>query len=134
MGVIKERIVLFDGVCNYCNAMVNFAIRNDKKAILKFAPLQSEAGKILKEEYKITSEIDSVIFIEQGKVYTYSDAAICIAKYLRWPAKALYGLKIIPEFIRQPFYKWIAKNRYKWFGKKEACMVPTPDVKSRFLD
>lgn len=130
----ENPIVLFDGVCNYCNAMVNFAIRNDKKAILKFSPLQSEAGKRLREEYKIVSEIDSVILIEQGSVYTYSDAAIRIAKYLRWPAKALYGLTIIPKFIRQPFYKWIAKNRYKWFGKKEECMIPTPDVKARFLD
>ena len=126
-------IVLFDGVCNYCNAMVNFAIRNDKKAILKFAPLQSEAGNRLKEEYKIAPGIDSVLLIDQDKVYTYSDAAFRIAKYLRWPAKALYGLRIIPKFIRQPFYKWIARNRYKWFGKKEECMIPTPDVKGRFL-
>lgn len=130
----ENPIVLFDGVCNYCNAMVNFAIRNDKKAILKFSPLQSETGKRLTKEYKIASEIDSVLLIEQGRVYTYSDAAIRIAKYLRWPAKALYGLTIIPKFIRQPFYKWIAKNRYKWFGKKEECMIPTPDVKARFLD
>lgn len=133
MKVTDERIVLFDGVCNYCNAMVNFAIRNDKKAILKFAPLQSEAGKRLKEEYKIAPETDSVIFIEHGKVYTYSDAAIRIASYLRWPAKALYAFMIVPKFIRQPFYKWIARNRYKWFGKKEACMVPTSDVRARFL-
>jgi len=127
-------IVLFDGICNYCNAMVNFAIRNDKKAILKFAPLQSEAGNRLKEEYKIAPGIDSVILIEKGKVYTYSDAAIRIAKYLRWPAKTFYSFIIVPKIIRQPFYKWIARNRYKWFGKKEECMVPTPDVKSRFLD
>ena len=113
--------------------MVNFAIRNDKKAKLKFAPLQSAAGKRLKEEYKITPDIDSVIFIEKGKVYTYSDAAIRIATHLQWPAKAFYGFIIIPKFIRQPFYKWIAKNRYKWFGKKEECMVPTSDVKTRFL-
>jgi predicted DCC family thiol-disulfide oxidoreductase YuxK len=134
MKITDERIVLFDGICNYCNAMVNFAIRNDKKTVLKFAPLQSQAGKRLKEEYKIAPGIDSVILIEQGKVYTYSDAAIRIAKHLRWPAKAMYGLKIIPEFIRQPFYKWIAKNRYTWFGKKEECMVPTPEVKARFLE
>ena len=130
----ENPVILFDGVCNYCNAMVNFAIRNDKKAILKFAPLQSEAGKHLKEKYKIAPEIDSVLFIEQEKVYTYSDAAIRIAKYLQWPAKALYGLVIVPKFIRQPLYKWIAKNRYKWFGKKEECMIPTPEVKARFLD
>ncbi len=130
----ENPVILFDGVCNYCNAMVNFAIRNDKKAILKFAPLQSEAGKRLKEEYKIAPEIDSVILIEQDKVYAYSDAAIRISKYLRWPAKILYGLIIIPKFIRQPFYKWVAKNRYKWFGKKEECMIPAPDVKARFLN
>ena len=130
----ENPVILFDGVCNYCNAMVNFAIRNDKKAILKFAPLQSQAGKRLKEEYKIAPGIDSVILIDQDKVYTYSDAAVRISKYLRWPAKILYGLLIIPKFIRQPFYKWVAKNRYKWFGKKEECMIPTPDVKARFLD
>lgn len=130
----EKPVILFDGVCNYCNAMVNFAIRNDKKAILKFAPLQSEAGKRLKEEYKIVPGIDSVILIEQDKVYTYSDAAIRISKYLSWPAKILYTLIIIPKFIRQPFYKWVAKNRYKWFGKKEECMVPTHDVRARFLE
>lgn len=130
----EKPVILFDGVCNYCNAMVNFAIRNDKKAILKFAPLQSEAGRRLKQEYKIAPEIDSVILIEQDKVYTYSDAAIRISKYLRWPAKILYGLIIIPKFIRQPFYKWVAKNRYKWFGKKEECMVPTQNIKARFLE
>ena len=130
----ENPVILFDGVCNYCNAMVNFAIRNDKKAILKFAPLQSQAGKRLKEEYKIAPGIDSVILIDQDKVYTYSDAAVRISKYLRWPAKILYGLLIIPKFIRQPFYKWVAKNRYKWFGKKEECMVPTPEVRARFLN
>jgi predicted DCC family thiol-disulfide oxidoreductase YuxK len=127
-------VVLFDGICNYCNAMVNFAIRNDKKAVLKFAPLQSTAGKDLREQYKIDRSIDSVIVIENEKVYTHSDAAIRIAKHLQWPAKALYGLIIIPKFIRQPLYKWIAKNRYKWFGKKDECMVPTARVKARFLE
>ena len=130
----ENPIVLFDGICNYCNAMVNFAIRNDKKAILKFAPLQSEAGRGLKEKYQIKPDIDSIIFIDQEKVYTYSDAALRIAKYLRWPAKALYAFMIVPKFIRQPFYKWVAKNRYNWFGKKETCMVPGPGVRARFLD
>ena len=128
-----EKIVLFDGVCNYCNAMVNLAIRNDKKAVLKFATLQSDTGNQLKSKYNIPPEIDSVIFIENGKVYTYSDAAIRTARYFRWPAKIIYGLTVIPKFIREPIYKWIAKNRYKWFGKREECMIPAPDVKSRFL-
>ena len=134
MNLEEEKIVLFDGVCNYCNAMINLAIRNDKKSVLKFATLQSETGKQLKSKYHVPSEIDSVIFIENGKVYTYSDAAIRIARYLRWPAKALFGLIIIPKFIRQPVYKWIAKNRYKWFGKKDECIVPGPGIKPRFLE
>ena len=134
MTMTNEKIVLFDGVCNYCNAMVNFAIRNDKKAVIKFAPLQSEAGIMLKEKYKINPEIDSVIFIDNGKVYTYSDAAIRITKYLRWPSKGLYAFNIVPKFIREPLYKWVAKNRYKWFGKKESCMIPDANVKARFLD
>ena len=129
----ENPIVLFDGVCNYCNAMVNFAIRHDKKALLKFSPLQSEAGKRLKEEYKIAPGVDSVILIDNGKAYTHSDAAIRIAKYLQWPAKAFFGFIIVPKFIRQPFYKWIARNRYKWFGKKNECMVPTKEVRERFL-
>jgi len=133
MGNGDEKIVLFDGVCNYCNAMINRAIRNDKKAVLKFATLQSETGHQLKSRYRIPPEIDSVIFIENGNVYTYSDAAIRTARYFRWPAKIVYGLKIIPKFIREPIYKWIAKNRYKWFGKRDQCMIPAQDVKARFL-
>jgi predicted DCC family thiol-disulfide oxidoreductase YuxK len=133
MTASDEKIVLFDGICNYCNSMINFAIRNDKKGVLKFAVLQSEAGKQLKSNYSIPAEIDSVIFIEDGKVFTYSDAAIRISRYLRWPARALYSLIIVPKFIRQPIYKWIARNRYRWFGKREECMIPSPDIKSRFL-
>ncbi len=114
--------------------MVNFAIRNDKKSVLRFAPLQTKTGTALKEKYKIVPETDSVLLIENGKAYTYSDAAIRIAKHLSWPAKSLYGLIIVPKFIRQPFYKWIAKNRYKWFGKKEECMVPTQNIRARFLE
>jgi predicted DCC family thiol-disulfide oxidoreductase YuxK len=130
----ENPIVLFDGVCNYCNAMVNFAIRNDQKAIIKFAPLQSEAGKILKEKYQVDPVIDSVILIDDDRLYTYSDAALRITKYLKWPAKALYALNVVPKFIRQPFYRWVARNRYKWFGKKETCMVPGPGVRARFLE
>lgn len=129
----ENPIVLFDGVCNYCNAMVNFAIRHDKKAIIKFAPLQSEAGKMLREKYQVDPGIDSVILIDNDKVYTYSDAALRITKYLRWPSKSLYAFMMVPKFIRQPFYRWVARNRYKWFGKKEVCMVPGPGVRARFL-
>lgn len=114
--------------------MVNFAIRNDRKAKLKFTPLQSITGQQLKKEFNIPSTIDTVILIDNGKVYTYAKAGIRISKYLNWPAKMLFALNIIPAFISQPVYKWIARNRYKWFGKKESCMVPTLEVRERFLD
>jgi len=130
----EQPVVLFDGICNYCNSMVNFAIRNDKKAVLRFATLQSDAGKKLKAHYNIPPEIDSVVLIEKDKPFLYSGAALRIAGHLRWPAKALYGFIIIPKFIREPVYKWIAKNRYKWFGKKDACMIPTAEIRERFLD
>ena len=131
---IEYPLVLFDGVCNYCNAMVQFAIRNDKKAKLRFAPLQSSLADELRSQYNIPRETESVILIDNGEVYTYSDAALRICKYLDWPTKALYGLVIVPCFIRQPIYKWIARNRYKWFGKRDTCYIPTPDIKRRFLE
>lgn len=127
-------IVVFDGVCNYCNAMVNFAIRNDSKAKLRFTPLQSETGQTLRKKYSIGDDVDSLIFIENNKANTYSNAALGICKYLDWPAKVLYAFAIFPDFILVPVYKWVAKNRYKWFGKKETCMLPTPSIKARFIE
>lgn len=127
-------IVLFDGVCNFCNRMVRFAIRNDPKARLKFAPLQSRAGQAVLEQFGVSPEADTVVLIDNGRAYTYAAASIRICRHLRWPVKMLYAFIIIPGFISQPFYKWIARNRYKWFGRKEQCMVPTAEVKARFLD
>ncbi|RYG32442.1 MAG: DUF393 domain-containing protein [Chitinophagaceae bacterium] len=126
-------IILFDGVCNYCNSWVNFAIRNDKKAVLRFAPLQSSIGQRLIKKYDVSPELDTGVMIDKGKTYIYSDAALHMARYLKWPAKILSVLIIFPGFIRHPVYKWIARNRYKWFGKKETCMVPTAEVRDRFL-
>lgn len=130
----QKPIVLFDGVCNYCNAMVNFAIRNDRSAGLQFAALQSAPGTALRKQFNIGTDVDSLILIENNEAYTYADAALRICKYLDWPAKILYAFNIVPSFISTPVYKWIAKNRYKWFGKKDVCMVPSADVKKRFLD
>lgn len=113
--------------------MVNFAIKYDKKGILKFAPLQSPIGLQLREQYKISPQIDSLVFINNGKSTIYAEAALNICGYLNYPAKLLVIFKIIPLFISNPIYKWIAKNRYKWFGKKETCMVPSENVKARFL-
>lgn len=126
-------VVIFDGVCNYCNSMVNFAIRNDKEAALRFTTMQSETGAALRMQYHVPDTADSLVFIDNNKAYTYAGAALRICKYLDWPAKMLYAFIIIPSFISNPVYKWIARNRYKWFGKKETCMIPAPGVRARFL-
>ena len=128
-----QAVLLFDGVCIFCNSMVNFTIRNDKKAKLKFCPFQSEYGQMLKIKHGLSPDADTIVFIENDTAYTYAKAAIRVCKCLDWPAKMLYGFIIVPSFISQPLYKWFARHRYKWFGKKDTCMIPSPEVKSRFL-
>ena len=127
-------VLLFDGVCNFCNNMVNFAIRNDRKGKLKFTPLQSETARKLIQQHKVSTSADTIVFITNNKAYTYANAAIRVCKYLDWPARLLYIFIIVPSFISQPLYKWFARHRYKWFGRKETCMVPTASLKERFLD
>lgn len=128
-----KSIILFDGVCNYCNTMVNFALKRDKKDFLLFAPLQSDAGLALREKYGVAPSVDSFIYIENDKAYLYSTAALKVSKHLSggWPLMAAFF--IVPAFIRDGVYKWIARNRYKWFGKKDTCMIPTPAVRAKFL-
>lgn len=129
-----QPIILFDGVCNFCNGSVNFVIQRDKRSKLKFAALQSEAGQQLLKQYDLpTTSFDTFIFIEDGVAYTLSTAALKVCKYLTalWPL--LYGFMIVPKFIRDGIYKWIAKNRYNWFGKKDHCMIPSPGLRERFL-
>jgi predicted DCC family thiol-disulfide oxidoreductase YuxK len=123
-------IILFDGVCNFCNGAVNFVIRNDRKGRFKFAPLQSETGNQLRAEHNIGDDVDSIVLIEDGEAYTLSTAALRIARGLDGIWKLAYALIIIPKSIRDRVYRVIANNRYRWFGKKDACMVPTPDFLS----
>jgi predicted DCC family thiol-disulfide oxidoreductase YuxK len=129
----NKGIILFDGVCNYCNALVNFALKRDKKDHLLFAPLQSDAGMALRDRYGVSPDIDSFIYIEDGKAYLYSTGALKVCRHLGagWPLMA--GFFIIPAFVRDAVYKWIARNRYRFFGKKDACMVPSPAVRRKFL-
>jgi predicted DCC family thiol-disulfide oxidoreductase YuxK len=130
----KQPIILFDGVCNYCNSVINFIIRQDKKSIFKFAALQSEAGQKLLELYNLpTNNFDSFILIDNGKVYQSSTAGLKLYNKLPWYWKWTQAFWIVPKFIRDAVYNIIAKNRYKWFGKKETCMIPSPQVKERFL-
>lgn len=130
-----DRLVLFDGVCNFCNFWIRFALKRDKKGKLKFTSLQGETAKNILPQFGIDpSVITSVIFIDQGKVYIESSAALRVCKYLDGGWKIVYALIIIPAFIRDGIYKWIGRNRYKWFGKTETCMLPTAEQRARFLD
>jgi predicted DCC family thiol-disulfide oxidoreductase YuxK len=137
-------VVLFDGVCNFCDASVNWVIEHDSEGYFKFAPLQSETGKALADEHGFTSlvapnggdgkqPIDSVVLIEHGKAYTHSDAALRIGRRLNAPWSWAYALILIPRPIRDLFYRFFAKYRYRMFGRKDECMIPTPEVRTRFL-
>ncbi len=129
-----NNIILFDGVCNFCDSSVNFIIDRDKENIFKFAALQSEKGQEILDYFKLPKDdFDSFVFIEKDKVFKKSSAALKIANKLGGLWKILYPLIIIPKFIRDFFYNLIAKNRYKLFGKKDACRIPTPELKQKFL-
>lgn len=127
-------IVLFDGVCNLCNASVNFIIDRDEKAIFKFTSLQSEVGQNILVEHQLKqSDFDSIILLKEGKILKKSDAALEIARNLDGWWKYFYVFGIIPKFIRDFFYDLIAKNRYRIFGKSDACRIPTAELRERFL-
>lgn len=125
-------IILFDGVCNFCNGSVNFIIERDKKNLYKFAPLQSEVGKKYIGKFNL-SEIDSVVLVENETAYAHSTAALKIAKGLGGTWSLFYIFIIIPRPIRDFFYKLFAKYRYRLFGKQDACMLPTPEIREKFL-
>ncbi|UTI42930.1 thiol-disulfide oxidoreductase DCC family protein [Niallia sp. RD1] len=125
-------IVLFDGVCNLCNKSVQFIIKRDPHNQFFFASLQSEMGKSLLEKHHL-SEVDSVVLIKDDMYYIESDAALEICRHLSSGWKLLAILKGIPSFIRDPLYRFVARNRYRWFGKQDSCMLPTEEMKKRFL-
>ena len=127
-------IILFDGVCNFCNSSVNFIIERDQKGYFQFAPLQSEIGeKLLKENGIDKIETDSVVLIEDGQAYTHSTAALRVARRLEGAWRWLYYLIFVPRFLRDAAYKLFAKYRYRLFGKKDECMLPSPEIRARFL-
>jgi predicted DCC family thiol-disulfide oxidoreductase YuxK len=130
----KKKVILFDGVCNLCNSSVLFVIKRDPKDQFRFAALQSEMGQKLSKQYHIdTTEVDSIMLISNDKVYVKSSAALRVARRLTGGYPLLFGFMIIPPFIRNWVYDYIAKNRYRWYGKKDQCMIPTPELKSKFL-
>ncbi len=128
-------IIFFDGVCNLCTGSVQFIIKHDPKHYFRFASLQSEIGQQLLQENNLpTEEFGSFILFENGKVYTQSTAALRVAKKLNGLWSLLSVFLIIPSFIRNGVYNWIAKNRYNWFGKKEECWIPTKELNDLFVD
>jgi predicted DCC family thiol-disulfide oxidoreductase YuxK len=130
----QHPVILFDGVCNLCNGFVQFVIRADTGRRFYFASLQSEtARELLKDLFPSAQALDSVVLIENGRYYRQSTAALRILRHLGggWPL--LYGFIVLPAFFRDWIYDWIAKNRYRWFGQRQACMLPTPELKARFL-
>lgn len=130
----KNPVILFDGVCNLCNNSVQFVIKRDKKKQFYFTSLQSNAGQQLLKQYQLSpGKFDSFVLIENGKAYTRSTAALRVVKRLGGLLSFLYAFIIIPPFIRNAIYDYVARNRYKWFGKSESCMLPTPELRARFL-
>ena len=131
----QSNIVLFDGVCNLCSSSVQFIINRDPKAQFRFASLQSPTGQHLLKKFQLPVDaLYSIILVRGNSFLERSDAALEIARNLSglWPM--FYVFKIIPRFLRDPIYNWISRNRYNWFGKKDACWLPTPELKSRFLN
>lgn len=125
-------IILFDGVCNFCESSVQFIMKRDAKELFLFASLQGKTSQQLLEQHSIVT--DSVVLVTEKGVYTKSDAALKICKHLTFPWKLAYVFIIIPRAFRDRIYDKFAKNRYKWFGKKDACMLPTPEQRARFLE
>ena len=135
MTEAQSPVLLFDGVCNLCSNSVQFVLNRNGKENVNFASLQSKFGvQTLKKAKLPTNYTSSLVLLENDKVYVKSDAALKLVKHLNGLWKIGSVLLIIPKFIRNPVYDWIAKNRYRWFGKKEACWIPEPKWKKRFLD
>jgi predicted DCC family thiol-disulfide oxidoreductase YuxK len=129
-----ESIVLFDGVCVFCNGSVNLILRNDPKGRFRFCPVQSEKGQALLRAHGLPPDyLESLVLLENGRAYTHSTGALRIARRMRglWPA--FYVFMLVPRFVRDFVYRTVADNRYKLFGRHDACMMPTPEVRARFL-
>lgn len=131
--VTAPRLVLFDGVCNVCNGAVNFIIDRDPEARFRFASLQSDKGRELCASHGLRQDVRTIVLIEDGTAYTESTAVLRILRRLgaAWPL--LYAAVVLPRALRDLFYRYFAANRYRWFGQRESCRVPTPDIRRRFL-
>ena len=128
--------MVFDGVCNLCSGSVRFIVERDPHAHFRFASIQSEAGAALMREHGLAipeGDPSSIVLVEDGRAFTRSTAALRIVRRLRMPWTLLYAFVVVPRFVRDAVYDFVARHRYRWFGKKDACMVPTPELRARFL-
>jgi predicted DCC family thiol-disulfide oxidoreductase YuxK len=133
---MENAIVYFDGVCNFCNGAVNFLLKADKRGYFRYAALQSEAGRQLCETHGLsTDQFETFYLFENGRLYSRSTAALHVARRLGWKYAWLYVFIIVPAWFRDTLvYNPIARNRYRLFGKKDTCMIPTPEIRARFLN
>jgi predicted DCC family thiol-disulfide oxidoreductase YuxK len=135
LGSHRPTLILFDGVCNLCNGLVQFIIRRDPKGKFRFASLQSTGGRLQLSRFNINPDLlHSIIVIDDDVALERSDAALHIANHLGGPWKILNVFKILPKFLRDAIYNIVAANRYRIFGKKDSCMIPTPQLKERFVE
>ena len=131
----EHPLIIFDGVCNYCCGVVNFIIKRDPRSIFRFSPFQSEAAERILGKFNYpAASLDSFVLIEDGKLYTKSEAGLRVQKLLGGINSLLYAFIVVPAPLRDAVYDFIARNRYRWFGKKEECMIPDPGIRSRFLE
>ena len=131
----NKQLILFDGVCNLCEASVQYVIKHDKNDVFRYTALESDVGQQILRKYNIDrSKMDSILLYSSENGISYkSTAALKIASKLGFPRNLMGIFLIVPAFIRNSVYDYIAKNRYQWYGKKDACMIPTPELKSKFL-
>ncbi|PGK51972.1 hypothetical protein CN918_29725 [Priestia megaterium] len=131
----NQPVILFDGICNLCNNWVQFVIKRDPEGHFHFASLQSDAASTLLKKHRYEhAPLNSIILVDGENLYTESTAILHIIRHLKGPIKTMSIFRVIPTFIRNPFYRFVARNRYKWFGKQESCMLPSEDTKKRFID
>ena len=127
-------VILYDGVCNLCNASVRFILKYEKKPYYLFAPLQGKYASEIRNKYALPEDADSVVLLENNQIYTASTAALRIAQNLKIPWRWMLVFKALPISLRDGIYHWIARNRYRWFGKKDTCEIPSPEIAHRFLE
>ena len=130
--MMQNPVILFDGVCNLCNGTVDFILKRDKLKKFRFVPLQSEAGELIKQHFGLPEMPDSVALLHGGNMYMESEAAIKIARMLPFPWNLAGIFRVVPLRWRNCIYRWVARNRYRWFGKKSTCRIPSPYERKYF--